>query len=67
MRLSSPPGQYSPVHESRRNADIELADRQNLKRGQDVETQGRIILKAPNGTRWALQVSNAGALSAVAV
>lgn len=46
---------------------LEQADGQNLKRTGDVEPQGRVILHAPNGTRYALQVSNTGVVSAVAV
>jgi hypothetical protein len=38
-------------------------------RGQDVRLQNgeRLILKAPNGTMWQVEVDNAGALSTAAV
>lgn len=47
---------------------IEMADTMNYKRNQDAEfNQNRIILTSPNGTRYALVVSNTGALSTVVV
>ena len=47
---------------------LEAADRYNLKRDRDNDVgRGRIILKSPDGTRYAITVDNAGALSASAV
>lgn len=47
---------------------IEQADQLNHKRNRDVEIgKGRVILASPDGTRYALAVSNAGVLTAVAV
>ena len=47
---------------------VELADRMNYKRDRDLEIgQNRVILTSPNGSRYAITVSNAGVLSAVAV
>ena len=47
---------------------MERADSQNVKKNQDIELgQNRIILTSPNGTRYALAVDNAGALSTVVV
>lgn len=49
--------------EAERNRQIEAADRENHKRGRDVEIgQGRLILTSPNGTRYDITVSNAGAI-----
>ncbi len=49
-------------------AELNRRDKDSLKRGRDIEMdEGRIILTSPNGTRYALVVSNAGALSTVAV
>lgn len=47
---------------------IERADLAVVKFGRDIElAQGeRLILRAPDGSRWAVQVSAAGVLSAVA-
>lgn len=43
---------------------IEAADRNNYKKNQDVELGGnRLILTAPNGSRYKVSVSNAGALT----
>lgn len=45
---------------------IEAADRMNFKRNENVEIGvNSLILTAPNGTRYKLVVSNAGALSTV--
>jgi len=47
---------------------LEQEDAKNLKRGRDIEVgEARVILTAPNGARFALQVSNTGTLSTVAV
>jgi len=47
---------------------IQSEDLRNLKTNKDIEMGStRLILKSPNGTRYALAVSNAGVLSAVAV
>ncbi|HVZ78087.1 MAG TPA: hypothetical protein VG818_08925 [Gemmatimonadaceae bacterium] len=62
-----------PIPFSLKNAPVwkrilEQEDTNNLKRGRDIEVGGaRVILTAPNGTRYALQVSNTGTVSAVAV
>lgn len=45
MRLQNPRGTYNPVSEAERNRSIEAADRNNHKRGQDVEIgEGRLFL-----------------------
>jgi hypothetical protein len=47
---------------------VELADRMNYKRDRDLEIgQNRVILTSPNGSRYAIMVSDLGVLSAVAV
>lgn len=68
MKLPSPPSRYMLGAENQRNRVIEQADAENHKRNRDVEVGvGRVILTAPNGTRWAIAVSNAGVLSATAL
>lgn len=68
MRLPPVPHIYVPDHLRELQRQIEAADRATVKEGRDHEVgSGRVILTAPNGTRWALQVSDAGALSAVAL
>lgn len=45
MRLQQPRGAYSPVNENERNRSLEAADRENHKRGQDIEVgEGRLFL-----------------------
>lgn len=45
---------------------FDALEAQAHKKGQDVELAGgRLILTAPNGTRYALVVDNTGALSTV--
>lgn len=66
--LPNPPQQYEPSAEAQRNQMIEQADSQNHKRGSDVELGPgeRLILRSPDGSRWAVTVSNAGALEVTA-
>lgn len=49
--------------------EIEREDRRNLKRDQDIEPQGgaRIILRSPDGTRYAITIANGGAISTTPV
>jgi hypothetical protein len=68
ITLPSPPLEYSNRYENQRNLVLELADRDNLKKNLDIEIgEGRLILTSANGTRYQVKVSDAGALSAVAV
>lgn len=68
MRLPPPSASYDARLEIERNRQIEDADRNNQKRGQDMEVApGRLILTSPDGTRYALTVSNAGALGTAAL
>lgn len=68
MRLQNPAPTYQQRLEAERNRQIEQADAENHKRNRDVEIgQGRLILMSPDGTRWNVTVSNAGALSATAL
>ena len=47
---------------------IEQADNLNHKKNQDVEIgAARLILRAPNGTRYSVTVDNAGTLGATAL
>lgn len=68
MRLPNPPERYAPQHQSDTQRQIEQADAQNYKKDQDVFLgKNRIILTAPNGTKYAITVSNTGVLSTTAV
>ena len=64
MKLPTPDDQF--LRETFRI--LERMDNNNFKKNQDLEIgQNRIILVSPNGTRYALVVSNTGALSTVVV
>jgi hypothetical protein len=68
VRLPNVPNVFNRLIETERNRTLELADQQNRKVGQDVELSGeRLILKSPDGTRWSITVSNAGAISATSL
>ena len=68
MILPNAAAKYSRDGQNRLQSLIEQADRENRKQGRDIEVYpARIILTSPNGTRYRIDVSNAGALSAVAV
>ena len=68
MKVPAPPQTYTPVAEAQRNFLLENADRLNRKTNADVEiSSSRLILTSPNGTRYSVVVSNAGALLATAL
>lgn len=68
MKLPLPHSTYDMRAEIERNRRLEAADAANHKRGQAVEIGGgQVILTAPDGGRWAITISNAGALGTVAV
>jgi len=68
MKVPTPPQTYTPAAEAQRNFLIESADRQNRKINADVEiASSKLILTSPNGSRFSVVVSNAGALSATAL
>jgi hypothetical protein len=69
MKLPVPPANYDPSFEAQRNAFIEQMDTQSFKRQADIEVvlPQRFILRSPNGNRWVISVSNAGALVVTAL
>ena len=68
MKLPQAKPTYSQVDDQTARSLIERADADNLKKGRDIEVSpGRLIIKSPNGSRWSITVSNAGAISAVAL
>ena len=69
MSLLRAPDAYSREDQDRLRTDLDKMDAANRKTGRDVEVAGseRLILSSPNGARWSIRVSNAGALSAVAL
>jgi hypothetical protein len=64
MTLPTPPDRYDRSIESERNRVLELADIHNLKRNSDIDIPlpTRVFMRSPNGSRWQISVSNAGAL-----
>jgi hypothetical protein len=68
MNLPTPSIQYSEKDQAQTRNILELEDRNNHKRNRDVEIgTSRLILTSPNGTRYKIEVSNAGALSATSI
>lgn len=69
MNLPSPPDKYDRTDQMKTRTMLERLDRQNHKKGQDTEIAGgaRLILSSPDGSRWSVEVDDAGALSAVAL
>ena len=68
MRLPPSPVDYVLSTEQQRNLTIELADKQTHKKDQDVEIgAARLVLRAPNGTRWSVTVDNSGNLGTTAL
>ena len=66
MSAPRPPSTYDARWAAELKRTLDQLEQQAHKKGQDIEPAGgRIILTAPNGTRYVLTVSNAGALSAV--
>ena len=66
MILPSPPDRYNREFQSRLHSALESEDRRNFKQDRDLEiARVRIVLMAPNGTRFHLTVDNAGVLTAV--
>jgi hypothetical protein len=56
---------YSQIDDQTVRSLIERADAENHKRNRDVEVSpGRLILQSPDGTRWSIEVSNSGVISA---
>jgi hypothetical protein len=68
MKLPMPGVEYDRTKQIELVRQVELADKANHKRNQDVEVgQGRLILTSPDGTRWSIEVSNAGTISATSL
>lgn len=68
MRLPPAPPVYSQQDDQAMRAMIQQANDQNHKRNRDVDiSPGRLIIKSPNGTRYSIEVSNAGVISATAL
>lgn len=69
MKLPLPPDTWSRDYQQRVNSELERTDGQNRKNGRDIELSAgdgvrkeRLIMTSPDGTRWSITISNAGAL-----
>jgi len=68
MKLPPPPQVWTSGHAREVYRQVEQSDQENHKRGRDIEVgDARIILTAPDGGRWSIEVDNAGNLSASSV
>jgi hypothetical protein len=68
MILPSASDRYDSATINQMNTLIEQADQLNHKKNQDVEIgAARLILRAPNGTRYSVTVDNSGTLGATAL
>ena len=64
LRLARPNERDAPQSEADRNLSLELADRANFKKFEDIDlsNEERLILKSSNGKRWIVTVSDTGTL-----
>lgn len=68
MILPNASDRYDSILINQMNNLIEQADGLNHKKNQDVEIgAARLILRAPNGTRYSLTVDNSGTLGTTAL
>jgi hypothetical protein len=66
LTLPRPPTAYDPGDQAQLRGALERGLGRVLEAGKDCEIgQGRVILTAPGGARFALAVDDAGALSAI--
>lgn len=65
MKLPKAPPQYDPRDQDVVRSSMERLAREKHSTNADLELGlGRLILESPNGTKYKIEVSNAGALSA---
>ena len=68
MNLPKPPPQYDAEEEAQMRAMLMREDARNLKSGKNLDLRNaKLILTAPNGTRYQVTVSNVGVLATVPV
>lgn len=68
MKLPASRSSYTQMDDQTARSMLERADAENHKRNRDIEVSpGRLIIKSPNGTRYSIEVSNAGVISATAL
>lgn len=68
MNTIRPGASYDATNETKFRDEVARAMAKLFVRGFDIETgQGRLIIPSPNGSRWAITVSDAGVVSATLV
>jgi hypothetical protein len=68
MKLPAASQEYNASLQQQSNFILEQEDRKNFKKDTDINiNDGRLILKAPNGTRYKLTVDNSGNLGTTAI
>jgi hypothetical protein len=68
LKVPAPASNWSPAYQIRVNQTLENNDLANRKKGTDIELfPEKLILHSPNGARWEITVSNAGAVGATAI
>jgi len=67
MNLPNATATYDQANEQQARRVLTQEDNKNFKQGKDILlVRERIVLLSPDGTEWALAVSNAGVVSATA-
>lgn len=55
---------YDQSNEEEARQALRLADQQNAKKGETLYfDRNEVVISAPDGSRWALKVDNAGAVT----
>jgi hypothetical protein len=70
LTLPRASGAYDPANEQTLRGLLEAADRDNLKRGRDLDlgvAAAGLVLVSADGTRWRLTVGDDGALATATI
>jgi hypothetical protein len=69
MSLPRPADKYDQRWAAENNRQMELQLAMTHRKGTDIEMgqSERLILRSPDGTRWSITVSNAGAITTTAL
>jgi len=70
IKLGPAPQKYDPRAEQELRTEMDRRDLMVFKRGRHLDLGGAdfyAVLYSPNGSRWAVSVSNAGALVVTAL
>lgn len=70
IKLGPAPSQYNQRSEQEFRTEMDRRDLMGHKKGRHIDLGGKdfyVILYSPNGNRWAVSVSNAGAVVVTAL